>query len=393
MIYPKNGKKPYLRKGHLMSPGVRLSPNFYTKDFTYHPSINIETQEGNKPFSIRRLVYHCFVEPIELHSGAAPKYFIIPKDKNGLNTYYKNLARATKSEIELSIYKNDRIPNTFKSLSRKERVRIAQKWKHKKYKAVSQYDKNGEAGRIYSFPNKIPKTVKLNEIGDYIFFHYSDGDIAISNDNTIYFNSQKNAKISKLLMELVDVGKMSEYELLQFDELTEEDRQFLSRIKETGTLEEWRQLANLKEKIGVRNFIEIFELGSQSFQNDGAEVNSGYEGEKIVFADIKKKFGAARVKWTSNENPKISSGTNEYDFEVYDELLKHIIYFVDAKSTTLRKYQTDKTEIFWRNSEWKFLERLYGNSIYLIARVFDVNSNNPEITYIKIAFIANNTFP
>lgn len=143
MIYPRNGKNPYLRKGHLMSPAVGLSPNFHAKDFTYHPALNVETREGTISFSIRRLVYHCFVEPIKLHAGASPKYLIIPKDGNGLNTHYRNLAKATKSEIELAIYRNNRIPNTLKSLTRKERIRMAQKGVHKRYKAVSQYDKNG----------------------------------------------------------------------------------------------------------------------------------------------------------------------------------------------------------------------------------------------------------
>ena len=60
-----------------------------------------------------------------------------------------------------------------------------------------------------------------------------------------------------------------------------------------------------------------------------------------------------------------------------------MLYFVDSKSTTTRKYQTDKTEIYWRNSEWRFIEE-QADSNYLIARVFNVNSDNPEIVYIKV---------
>ena len=149
MVCPKNGKKSYLRKGHLMSPSVSFSPNYYTKDFTYHPSINIETRDGNISFSIRRLVYHCFVAPIELHAGINPQYFIIPKDKNGLNTHYKNLVSATKSKIELGVYKDHRIANTFKSLTRQDRIRMARKGTHKKYKAISQYDKAGRKVAFY----------------------------------------------------------------------------------------------------------------------------------------------------------------------------------------------------------------------------------------------------
>jgi hypothetical protein len=150
MIHPKNGKRPYLRKGHLMSPTIRLAPNYHSKDYTYHPSIGIETKSGNTSFSIRRLVYHCFVEPIELHVGPSPEYLVIPRDGNGLNTHYKNLIKVTKSENELLIYQKNRIPNTFKSLSRKKRVEMVWKGIHKRYRAVSQYDQNGRKIAFYS---------------------------------------------------------------------------------------------------------------------------------------------------------------------------------------------------------------------------------------------------
>ena len=126
-----------------------------------------------------------------------------------------------------------------------------------------------------------------------------------------------------------------------------------------------------------------FKFSSQAFRNDGAAFNSGNEGEKIVLADLIKKFGSARVKWTSAENPDVSVPTNEYDFEIFDKAIKNVLYFVDSKSTTTRKYQTDKTEIYWRNSEWRFIEE-QADSNYLIARVFNVNSPNPEIVYIKV---------
>ncbi len=195
MIYPQNAKKPYFRKGHLMSPTISFSPNFYTKDYTYHPAINVEIRHGSISFSIRRLVYHCFVEPIDLHSGKAPKYLIIPKDGNGLNTHYKNLVKTTKSEIELAIYKNNRIPNTFKSLSRHKRIRMAQKGKHKRYKAVSQYDKNGNKIAFYPSLKDAARqcNILLSTIGNAasgrvltaggFVWRYGDGPSKITLDN------------------------------------------------------------------------------------------------------------------------------------------------------------------------------------------------------------------
>ena len=63
--------------------------------------------------------------------------------------------------------------------------------------------------------------------------------------------------------------------------------------------------------------------------------------------------------------------------------LNEILYYIDAKSTTTKKGQSDKTEIFWRNSEWNFIETKNPNN-YLIARVFNCNSDNYEIVYLEI---------
>jgi hypothetical protein len=248
---------------------------------------------------------------------------------------------------------------------------------------------------IYLFNGELPKTIQLDEVDDYIFKKYFSNDIAISDDNSIYINTLKINELKKLLSGLVIEGKLSSDELLQLyqsgDDVTrqneisisKEDMELLATIKEIGNADEILQLAKLKEKLGGRNLAQIIEVGSQAFRNDGATFNTGNEGEKIVLADLITKFGSARVKWTSAENPNVSVPTNEYDFEIYDQSLQNVLYFVDAKSTTTKKYQTDKTEIYWRNSEWKFIEE-QADSNYIIARVFNVNSNNPEIIYLKV---------
>ncbi|MFK1865548.1 protein NO VEIN domain-containing protein [Bacteroides fragilis] len=124
-------------------------------------------------------------------------------------------------------------------------------------------------------------------------------------------------------------------------------------------------------------------IGSQALSNTGADINSGELGEKIVYVDLCERFGEERVHWTSSYNPKVSYGTPEYDFEIFTEDLNEILYYIDAKSTTTKKGQSDKTEIFWRNSEWNFIETKNPNN-YLIARVFNCNSDNYEIVYLEI---------
>ncbi len=247
---------------------------------------------------------------------------------------------------------------------------------------------------IFLFNGELPKTIQLDEVDDYIFRKYFSNDIAISDDNSIYINAQKISELKKLLSGLVSDGKLSSDELLQLYQsgddttsqngisISKEDMELLTTIKKIGNADEILQLA---KQLGGRNLAQIIEVGSQAFRNDGATFNTGNEGEKIVFADLKRKFPEPnRVRWTSAENPEVDQPTNEYDFEIYDKSLKNVLYFVDSKSTTTRKYQTDKTEIYWRNSEWKFIEE-QADSNYIIARVFNVNSNNPEIIYLKIS--------
>ena len=248
---------------------------------------------------------------------------------------------------------------------------------------------------ICMYRGELPKTIQLNAIDNYVFRKYYSENIAISQDNVIYINLHKKDELKKLVSGLVTEGKLMSDELLQLyqsdDEvdankgvfITTEDMELLEKIKEIGGAEELMQLATLKEKIGDKNLAQIIEVGSQAFRNDGARFNSGYEGEKIVYEDLKRIFGDVRVKWTSAENPNVVSATNEYDFEVYDASLQNVLYFVDSKSTTTRKYQTDKTEIFWRNSEWRFIEE-QSDANYIMARVFNVNSVDPEIIYLKI---------
>ena len=148
-------------------------------------------------------------------------------------------------------------------------------------------------------------------------------------------------------------------------------------------------MLELHRQIGNKDISKILEVGQQAFNNDGALFNSGYEGERVVYNDLKTRFSPERVRWTSAENPENYGGTDEYDFEILDTKMENVILYVDAKSTTSKKYQTDKTEIYWRNSEWRFIEEV-ANSNYLIARVFNVNSDNPEIVYLKVAYDKNN---
>lgn len=115
--------------------------------------------------------------------------------------------------------------------------------------------------------------------------------------------------------------------------------------------------------------------------------NTGKEAEQYVYGRLVVQYGADRVKWTSSNNP-LNQGletTDEYDFEVYDERIEHVIYYIDCKSTTQRKW-SGSTDIFWTESEWAFLEDRK-TSDYIVARVFDCRAKEPPITFLRVECI------
>ena len=238
---------------------------------------------------------------------------------------------------------------------------------------------------IFLYDGILPNIVKLDEIDSYVFYRFNKGDIVIDENNNIYINQKID--LEKALRSITDDNFTYKhlYDLFESTEnikkesISTEDKQLLDKIKEFGS----DKIIDIISKLGGRNLDDVIKVGMQAFSNEGAFINTGVEGEKLVFKDLISKYGLERVKWTSAENPENINGTNEYDFEVYDKSLAKILLYVDAKSTTSKKYQTDKTEIYWRNSEWKFIENEISDN-YLIARVFDVNGTSPEIVYLKV---------
>lgn len=250
----------------------------------------------------------------------------------------------------------------------------SQEWEDKAY----QQWKNAQTQQVFIYKgDKLPYKTTFLEQEIYV---ETEG-FKIKEGNKIYICQSQSHDIINQLKEYVSADEL--IKLYQIDihkvSISKEDKQILDMVKEFGS----DKIINLLSKLGGRNIDDVISVGIQAFSNEGAKVNTGYEGEKIVLMDLISKYGQERVKWTSAENPENINGTNEYDFEVYDKSLASILLYVDAKSTTSKKYQTDKTEIYWRNSEWKFIENEISDN-YLIARVFDVNGTSPEIVYLKV---------
>ncbi len=146
------GRQSYVRKGHLLSPNISLAPNHFKKDFTYHVFIGIETKEKTFVFSVRRLVYHCFIDnSLLIQDSRHPAEVVLPKDGNGFNTYYKNLFVQSWNDAQKGRYISDRTVSYLKYLKPKQRQAMRKKGVHKLWKPITQYDRTGR--KIACFPS------------------------------------------------------------------------------------------------------------------------------------------------------------------------------------------------------------------------------------------------
>lgn len=141
-IYYKNGRIIH-KKDAIISSGLVKAPNYYVKDFVYQVNITLHLEGKKQTVSVRRLVYHCFVEPIDLQDYS---FVISCKDGNSLNLYYKNLNKISLTQKQKRIYKRNRAVSSFSFLDMKK---LAQKGALKRMRQITQYDLQGRKIKVY----------------------------------------------------------------------------------------------------------------------------------------------------------------------------------------------------------------------------------------------------
>ena len=142
IVYYKNGSIRY-KKEMIVSQTIQYASNSHVRDFTTGLSVNLHKEGKVRGFSVRRLAYHCFIEPFDLFDY---NFCIIPKDGNGLNCHYKNLRKISVLEKVRLIYDRERTISPFTYLDHHAFVfkSIA-----KISKMVSQYNVAGEKIKLY----------------------------------------------------------------------------------------------------------------------------------------------------------------------------------------------------------------------------------------------------
>lgn len=138
----------YRERPMIMKPYVHRHKNEFKGDYKTFLSITLTVEGVRYRYTVARLVYHCFVEPMELDDHSRVIFY---KDNNSFNLVPQNLRAATLSEKQKRIKELRRSPSPLHKLTRRqilERLRLA---REKRMKPVSQY--NFKGNKLQSFPS------------------------------------------------------------------------------------------------------------------------------------------------------------------------------------------------------------------------------------------------
>lgn len=138
----------YRERPMIMKPYVHRHKNEYKGDYKSYLSITLTVEGVRHRFTIARLVYHCFVLPIDLDDHAIVIFY---NDGDSFNLSPRNLRTATLSEKQKRIKELRRSPSPLHKLSRRQILERLQNARAKRMKPVSQYSFRGK--KIQTFPS------------------------------------------------------------------------------------------------------------------------------------------------------------------------------------------------------------------------------------------------
>jgi len=150
--------------------------------------------------------------------------------------------------------------------------------------------------------------------------------------------------------------------------------------------EEFRRYLAIQKQTAGDELPGIFECDIKSGDSEKDEEllrRIGRQGEEIVYEKLCERFGEERVKWL---NQHTESHAN-HDFQVSNEDMS-VLYYIDAKSTPRSENNSDGTPLYIGSSEWRLLE---SSDNFYIARVFKLNSDEPNVKFLKFERILEST--
>jgi hypothetical protein len=209
----------------------------------------------------------------------------------------------------------------------------------------------------------------------------------------------------------------------QFDEILKSgmSAEFADIVKSGTSVVTVKEIASLSNKMNLESALSVLnkfpELTSEKIERlleieelskgwnpelkykpdeENIRVNfeNGWKGEAFVYKEMKKR--GFEVKWlnlsdTPNDNSIIDFEGEQHfisdNGDKYDLIAKNKDghnFYIQVKSTTTDISEADFIAIPISTREWKFVFETNTNESYYLARVFNVNSNNLELYFMKL---------
>lgn len=239
---------------------------------------------------------------------------------------------------------------------------------------------------IFLYDGLLPAYIKLDEyLKQEPFYSFAEDDVC-NNNTTIYIN--RNSDIQSVLHKFAlenNVDFTSEFVYELFEQSIKELEDTISKLKE--------QLHNVCKQFEVsageidytnNNYVDAI----QKKRN----IRTGFKGEILVFELLKNmgyKPQCLSISDIDNCEEKIEINgityycTSNYDnYDILFENKKGVKVYVEVKATTGSKENQSNMPISY-NELTKLEECSSDGSLYYIARVFGIDSDNPSIYFFK----------
>ena len=210
---------------------------------------------------------------------------------------------------------------------------------------------------IYIYSGKLPKVVSLDEISDYVFRVYSEGDITVKG-KSIYVNSHKD--IETLLYTLVGQELMSSKDLLELYQTKNE----VSSDNEVETLK--NEVSRLRDIIENLTKVSGTASYSPTVSHDDYHDEIKEKSEKFLYLYLQEEHQNNVVWLNGNEDGSFSESWKNHDFQILDDK-GNVLNYIDCKGTP-----ANKKTIYLTQNEWEFFLKNTDN--YQIYRVFNIDS-------------------
>ncbi len=237
---------------------------------------------------------------------------------------------------------------------------------------------------IFLYEGELPKTISLNEIEDYVFYSFFEGNTAVDDKNNIYIN--QNADVKKELRKL----ELEEYNDFNFDglwqnklEILEKENAQLRRSSDATLGSEFStDISKNDQKEANR---EAKEIVKEKLEREGFEFTEGIGKFSTIDGVYKDNVEfPIVVKSYKYEDEPLKIGANEW-IQLMKPNSMFWLHFGNRKLGCLKLYDLlrnqDKLTISFSTENLDVEDRLdkFAELLHYFGNVhFDFNSVNPS---------------